>query len=421
MVRGFAVAESSETYVVVGAGLAGAKGAEALREHGFGGRVVLLGAEAHRPYERPPLSKDYLMGKAEREKAFVHAQGWYAEHDIDLRQRSEVTAIDRGAHEVVTSAGDRLVYDKLLLATGSSPRRLPVPGADHGAVAYLRSIDDSERIKAALQPDARIAIIGAGWIGLEVAAAARAAGAQVTVLEGAALPLLRVLGPEVATVFADLHRAHGVDLRCEISVTGIETDDDGAAVVRLGDGDGVAADLVVVGVGIAPNTALAEEAGLKVDNGVAVDEHLRSSDADVFAAGDVANAYHPVLRRHLRVEHWANALHQPDVAARSMLGQDANYDRMPYFFTDQYDLGMEYFGHADPDGYDEVVLRGDVPGLAFAAFWLKDGHVLAGMHVNQWDDADTVKKLARAQQEVDVSRLRDSGVPLAELSEGDPS
>ena len=204
----------------------------------------------------------------------------------------------------------------------------------------------------------------------------------------------------------------------EVTATPVSTTwdaGDGSAVVRLGDGDGIEADLVVVGVGIAPNTALAEEAGLTVDNGVVVDEHLRTSDADIYAAGDVANAYHPVLRRQLRVEHWANALHQPDVAARSMLGQDASYDRMPYFFTDQYELGMEYFGHADPDDYDEVVIRGDVPGLAFAAFWLQNGHVLAGMHVNQWDDADAIKKLARAQQEIDVSRLRDSGVPLAEL------
>ena len=408
------MADSSETYVVVGAGLAGAKAVEALREHGFGGRIVLLGAEEHRPYERPPLSKDYLLGKVEREKAFVHPQGWYAEHDVDFRPRMEVTGVDRGAHEVVTSGGDRLVYDKLLLATGSTPRRLPVPGADHAAVSYLRTIDDSERIKAALQPDARIAIIGGGWIGLEVAAAARAAGAQVTVLEGAAMPLLRVLGPEVATVFADLHRAHGVDLRCEISVTGIETSDDGAALVRLGDEDGIAADLVVVGVGIAPNTGLAEEAGLTVDNGVVVDEHLRSSDPDIFAAGDVANAYHPVLKRQLRVEHWANALNQPDVAARSMLGEDASYDRMPYFFTDQYDLGMEYFGFADPEDCDEVVLRGDVAGLAFAAFWLRSGHVLAGLHVNQWDDADAVKALARGRQKVDARRLGDSAVPLTE-------
>ncbi len=415
------MAESRQTYVVVGAGLAGAKAVEALREHGFDGRIVLLGAEEHRPYERPPLSKDYLMGKAEREKAFVHPQGWYTEHDVDFRPRTEVTALDRVAHEVVTSAGDRLAYDRLLLATGAAPRRLPVPGADHAAVAYLRSIDDSERIKAALQPDARIAIIGGGWIGLEVAAAARAAGAQVTVLEGAPLPLLRVLGPEVATVFANLHRAHGVDLRCDISVTGIETDDDGAAVVRLGDGDGIAADLVVVGVGIAPNTGLAEAAGLKVDNGVVVDEHLRTSDPDIFAAGDVANAYHPLLRRQLRVEHWANALHQPDVAARSMLGWNASYDRLPYFFTDQYDLGMEYFGYADPDDCDEVVLRGDVAGLAFAAFWLRSGHVLAGLHVNQWDDADAVKQLVRAQQRVELSRLRDSAVPLTELLEGDHS
>ena len=405
------VERSRQAYVVVGAGLAGAKAAEALREHGYDGRLVLFGDEAYRPYERPPLSKDYLLGKAERDKAFVHSPGWYAEHDVELRLGTSVTSIDRAAHQVVTAGGDRLAYDKLLLATGASPRRLTAPGADLAAVAYLRSLDDSDRIKAALRPDARIAIIGGGWIGLEVAAAARSAGAVVTVLEGAELPLLRVLGPEVATVFADLHRAHGVDLRCSISVTGIESDGDGA-VVRLGDGAGIPADTVIVGVGISPNTSLAEAAGLHVDNGVVVDEHLRSSDPDIFAAGDVANAYHPILRRQLRVEHWANALHQPDVAARSMLGQDASYDRLPYFFTDQYDLGMEYFGHAETGDFDALVLRGDVEGRAFAAFWLRDGHVLAGMHVNQWDDSDAIKALVRAAQKVDASLLRDTAVPL---------
>ena len=412
------VEKSGQAYVVVGAGLAGAKAAEALRGHGYGGRLVLVGDEVHRPYERPPLSKDYMLGKAERDKAFVHPPGWYAEHDVELELATSVTSIDRAEHRVVTAGGEPLGYDKLLLATGASPRRLTAPGADLAAVAYLRSLDDSDRIKAALRPDARIAIIGGGWIGLEVAAAARSAGAQVTVLEGAELPLLRVLGPEVATVFADLHRAHGVDLRCSISVTGIEPDGDGA-VVRLGDGAGVPADTVIVGVGVSPNTSLAEAAGLRVDNGVVVDEHLRSSDPDIFAAGDVANAYHPILHRALRVEHWANALHQPDVAARSMLGMDASYDRLPYFFTDQYDLGMEYHGHAEPGDFDEVVLRGDLGARAFFAFWLRDGHVAAGLHVNQWDDADTVKALVRARQKVDVARLRDSAVPLTEHLGGD--
>ncbi len=410
---------TDRTYVVVGAGLAGANAVEALRTEGFDGRIVLYGAEAHRPYERPPLSKDYLMGKAEREKAFVHPAEWYDEHDVDLRSGTPVTALDPSAHEVVPAAGDRQAYDKLLVATGASPRRLTVPGADLDAVAYLRSIDDSERIKSALRPGARIAIIGGGWIGLEVAAAARAAGAEVTVLEGAHLPLLRVLGSEMATVFADLHTSHGVDLRCDISVTGIEPAADGGAAVRLGDGALVPADLVIVGVGIEPNTALADDAGLRVDNGIVVDEHLRSSDPDIFAAGDVANAYHPVLRRQLRVEHWANALHQPSVAARSMLGQEASYDRLPYFFTDQYDLGMEYFGLAEPGDYDETVVRGDVGALSFAAFWLRAGHVLAALHVNLWDDADALKALVREQQKVVVTRLRDGAVPLTELREGD--
>ena len=414
------MADSADrTYVVVGGGLAGAKAVEALRSEGFDGRIVLFGAEAHRPYERPPLSKDYLMGKAEREKAFVHPEEWYAEHDVDLRSGTQVTAVDPSAHEVQTEGGDRQAYDKLLIATGASPRRLTVPGADLDAVAYLRNIDDSERIKSALRPGARIATIGGGWIGLEVAAAARAAGADVTVLEGAHLPLLRVLGPEMATVFADLHTSHGVDLRCDISVAGIESDADGGVAVVLGDGARVPADLVIVGVGILPNSTLAEDAGLRVDNGIVVDEHLRSSDPDIFAAGDVANAYHPLLRRQLRVEHWANALNQPLVAARSMLGVDASYDRLPYFFTDQYDLGMEYFGHAEPDDYDETVVRGDVGALAFAVFWLRSGHVLAAMHVNLWDDADAMKALTRAQQKVVVSRLRDGAVPLTELLEGD--
>ena len=311
-------------FAIVGASLAGAKAAEALRAEGFDGPVVLLGAEPHRPYERPPLSKGYLQGSADRDTVFVHEQAWYAEHQVDLRVDTTVTAVDRGAHELATSDGSRMRYDKLLLTTGASPRRLPVPGSDLAGVRYLRSLDDSDHLKAALRPGARVVIIGAGWIGLETAAAARAAGAEVAVLEQAELPLLGVLGPRVAQVFADLHRDHGVDLRCGVTVEAIQAaraDPSSAGAVLLGDGAEVPADLVVVGVGVSPNVELARSCGLDVDNGILVDSHLVTSDNDILAAGDVANAHHPLLHRRLRVEHWANALHQPVVAARTMLGQ----------------------------------------------------------------------------------------------------
>ncbi|GAA0654598.1 FAD-dependent oxidoreductase [Kitasatospora atroaurantiaca] len=398
-------------HVIVGASLAGAKAAEALREEGYDGPIIMIGQERERPYERPPLSKGYLMGKTAREKIYVHPAQWYREHDVDLMLGTTATAIDPAAHTVTLADGSRLGYAKLLLATGSAPRRLPVPGADRENVLYLRTVEDSERIRAAFRPGARIVVIGAGWIGLETAAAARTAGAQVTVLEMAELPLLRVLGPEAAKVFADLHRAHGVEMRFGIQVAWLTE-----SGVRLGDGSLVEADTVIVGIGITPNTALAAAAGLEIDNGVRTDEHLRTSHPDVFAAGDVANAFHPLLGKPIRVEHWANALHQPRTAARSMLGQEAVHDRVPYFFTDQYDLGMEYTGYVEPDGYDEVVFRGDVAARAFIAFWLADGRVLAGMNVNVWDVTDPIRELVRSGRPVDKAALSDPEVPLDGLA-----
>ena len=345
----------SSAYVIVGASLAGAKAAEALREEGFGGPVVLIGDETERPYERPPLSKDYLLGKAERDTIYVHPASWYAENGVELRLGVPVTGLDRAAREVALADGSRTGYARLLLATGSSPRRLPVPGADADGVLYLRRVADSDQIKAAFQGASRVAVIGAGWIGLETAAAARAAGVEVTVLEAAELPLLRVLGAEAARVFAGLHREHGVDLRFGVQVSEITSAGGRAGGVRLADGSHVGADVVIVGVGITPNTQLAEAAGLATGNGITVDADLRSSDPDVFAAGDVASAYHPLLGRHIRVEQRANALNQPRTAARAMLGQDVAYDNVPYFYTDQYDLGMEYAGYVEPGGYDQVV------------------------------------------------------------------
>ena len=403
----------SNPFVVVGAGLAAAKAVEALRENGYDGPVVVYGDEQHLPYERPPLSKDYLLGNAELDSALVHPSEWYDEQGVELRLGTTVTELDLAGHRVVAGGADQS-YDKLLLVTGSSPRRLSMADESGAPIAYLRTMEDSERIKSSFSADGRIAIIGGGWIGLEVASAARAAGTEVTVVEALDLPLLRVLGPEVASAFAELHRAHGVDLRLGAKVAGIEKVDD-RAVVHLGDGSLLDADLVVIGVGITPNTQLAEQAGLKTDNGIVVDEHLRTSDPDVFAAGDVANAQHPLLGRSVRVEHWDNAIEQGAVAGRNMLGQDIAYERLPYFFTDQYDLGMEYVGHVGPDGYDEVVLRGDPTGSrVFTAFWLRDGRVLAGMHANDWDAIDQVRAIVGSS--VDPSRLRDESVSLSEIA-----
>jgi 3-phenylpropionate/trans-cinnamate dioxygenase ferredoxin reductase subunit len=407
------------THVIVGASLAGAKAAEGLREAGFDGRIVLIGEERERPYERPPLSKDYLLGKADRETIFVHPPDWYAEHDVDLRLGATVTSIDRAAHEVSLADGSKAGYSRLLLATGSSPRQLSVPGADLDGIHYLRRVGDSERIRAALQDASRVTVIGAGWIGLETAAAARAAGADVTVLEMAELPLQRVLGRQVARVFADLHRDNGVDLRGGVEITEITGSAGTADGVRLADGSHVGADVIIVGVGITPNIQLAAAAGLEVDNGIWVNAQLRSSDPDIFAAGDVANALHPLLGKHIRVEHWANALNQPLTAAKAMLGQEAAYDHVPYFYTDQYDLGMEYAGYVEPDNYDEVVFRGDVDGREFIAFWLGDGRrVLAGMNVNIWDVNDAIQALVRSGQPVDVAALRDPDTPLESLVNG---
>ena len=406
---------TQQTFVILGASLAGAKAAEALRTEGFDGRLVLVGQEAEYPYERPPLSKEYLQGKAERDTIFVHPAAWYAEHEVELLLGNRAVTLDRATRAVTLADGTQLGYDTLLFTTGSSPRRLDVPGADDPRVHYLRTVDDCESVKQTLQAATRIAVIGAGWIGLEVTAAARLAGVEVTVVETLELPLLRVLGREVAQTFADLHREHGVDLRFGAQLSEIVAREAAPLVVRLADGAQVEADAVIVGVGITPNTQLAEAAGITVDNGIVVDEHLRSSDGDVYAAGDVANAFHPVLGKRIRVEHWANALNQPAVAARSMLGREAVYDRVPYFYTDQYDLGMEYAGYAGPGDYDQVVFRGDRDGLEFIAFWLADRRVVAGMNVNVWDVTDQIQDLVRAGRQVDVGRLADREVPLDEL------
>ncbi|MFI7540819.1 NAD(P)/FAD-dependent oxidoreductase [Actinoplanes sp. NPDC049599] len=405
------------TFVIAGAGLAGAKAAETLRAEGFRGRIALIGTEPEIPYERPPLSKGLLLGTAQREQAYVHDAQWYAAQNVDLRTATTVNAIDADKRRVRLSDGDDLGYDKLLLATGASPRGLGVPGAGLGNVFSLRTLADSDRIAAAVQAGTRLVVVGSGWIGLEVAAAARLRGATVTVVTPAALPLRRVLGDRLAKVFLGLHREHGVEFRFGTRVRELRGGPDVAQVV-LTDGATINADVVLVAVGVEPNTGLADQARLPVDDGVLVDRHLRTADPDICAAGDVANVDHPLLRSRIRVEHWDTALHSGPVAARAMLGQDAVWDRLPYFFTDQYDLGMEYAGWVPPGAAAQVVIRGDEQGREFIAFWTVDGRVAAGMNVNVWDVTEQIQALVRAGLDghaPDPARLADPDVALPEL------
>lgn len=401
--------------VVIGGGLAGAKTVEALREQGYDGEISQVTAERHLPYERPPLSKSYLAGESAFDDAVVHPAQWYQDNQVDLRTGVRATAVDAAAHRVLLADGDSLGYDKLVLATGAVPRRLPVPGADADGVHYLRTRDDSDAIRSAFGEGRRLVVIGGGWIGLEVAAAARGAGTEVTLVEAAELPLLGVLGTELATVFAELHRAHGVWLRLGAKVEEFTTDGGRVTGVRV-DGELVPADAVVVGIGVAPDVTLAESAGLAVDNGVLVDAHLRTSDADIYAVGDIANHDHPLLGRRVRVEHWATALNQPAVAVAALLGGEAPYTELPYFFSDQYDLGMEYLGFAPPGSYDRVVVRGDLDKREFVAFWLDgESHLLAAMNVNVWDVVDQIKPLIAGGGRVDADRLADPAVDYADL------
>ena len=402
----------TQTFVIVGASLAGAKAAETLREEGFDGRLVLIGNETERPYERPPLTKDYLRAESPREKVYVHAEAFYREHDIELMTGTAVTALDPGSSLITLDPGGELGYDRLLLTTGAEPRRLPTPGANLDGVYYLRTLEDCDALRERLGQGGRAAVIGSGWIGAEFAASARLRGADVTVIDPVSVPLERVLGPEVGAIYRDVHRDHGVQLRLGTGVEGFEGERSVRAV-RTSDGGTIECDFAVVGIGVVPRAELAEGAGLNTDNGILVDHSLATSAPGVFAAGDVANAWHPFYDRYIRVEHWANALNQGPAAARAMLGQAVAYDRIPYFFSDQYDVGMEYSGFAAE--WDEVVFRGDPASREFIAFWLSERRVVAGMNVNVWDVNEHVQALIRSCRVVDVAALADPGTPLDSL------
>ncbi|MDQ0403645.1 FAD-dependent oxidoreductase [Streptomyces sp. NPDC000349] len=417
--------DADQTFVIVGGGLAGAKAAETLRTEGFTGRVILICDERDHPYERPPLSKGYLLGKEERDSVFVHEPAWYAQHDIELHLGQTVVAIDRAAKTVhYGDDGTHVSYDKLLLATGAEPRRLDVPGTDLAGVHHLRRLAHAERLKGVLaslgRDNGHLVIAGAGWIGLEVAAAAREYGAEVTVVEPGPTPLHGVLGPELGAVFAELHESHGVRFRFGVELTEIVGQDGMVLAARTDDGEEHPAHDVLAAIGAAPRAALAQAAGLEIADrahggGVVVDEHLRTSDPDIFAAGDVASFHHALFDTSLRVEHWANALNGGPAAARAMLGKGTAHDRVPYFFTDQYDLGMEYSGWAPAGSYDEVVIRGDAAKREFIAFWVKEGRVLAGMNVNVWDVTEPIQQLIRSKARVDTEALANPHVSLESL------
>ncbi|MPY62715.1 NAD(P)/FAD-dependent oxidoreductase [Streptomyces spongiae] len=417
--------DADQTFVIVGGGLAGAKAAETLRTEGFTGRVILICDERDHPYERPPLSKGYLLGKKERDSVFVHEPSWYAQNDIELHLGQTVDAIDRTARTVRFGDDGTLVhYDKLLIATGAEPRRLDIPGTDLAGVHHLRRLAHAERLKGVLtalgRDNGHLVIAGAGWIGLEVAAAAREYGAEVTVVEPSSTPLHGVLGPELGNLFAELHREHGVRFDFGARLTEIVGQDGMVLAARTDTGEEHPAHDVLAAIGAAPRIGLAESCGLEIADrahggGIVVDERLRTSDPHVYAAGDVVSFPHALFDTRLRVEHWANALNGGPAAARAMLGQDVTYDRVPYFFSDQYDLGMEYSGWAPPGSYDQVVIRGDAGKREFIAFWLKEGRVLAGMNVNVWDVTGPIQSLIRARASVDVEALADPHVSLESL------
>ncbi len=403
---------TAKTFVIVGASLAGAKAAETLRAEGFDGRLVLIGAEHERPYERPPLSKDYLRGEVGREQVYVHPEAFYAEQEIELRLGRTAVSLDTSISQLALDDDERLRYDRLLIATGAEPRRLSIPGGALDGVLYLRSVVDSDALRERLDRGGSVVVVGAGWIGAEVAASARQRGLDVTIIEPASVPLERVLGPELGAVYRDIHVDHGVHMLLETGVDGFEGS---SAVerVRTSDGRTLDCDFVVVGVGVRPRTALAADGGLYVDDGIVVDEHLQTSMHRVFAAGDVAMAAHPHYGR-IRVEHWANALRQGPVAARNMLGRSEVYDHVPYFFSDQYDVGMEYAGYART--WDRVVFRGDPASREFIAFWLVGDRVVAGMNVNVWDVTDQIQDLVRSGVHIDDRRLANPDIPLEDLA-----
>jgi 3-phenylpropionate/trans-cinnamate dioxygenase ferredoxin reductase subunit len=403
---------SEQTFLIVGASVAGAAAAEELRTAGFDGRVLLIGAEQERPYERPPLTKDYLRDESPREKTYVHEPGFYEQHHIELETGATVTELDLARSRIKLADGRWVEHHRLLLATGAEPRRIAIAGAELDGVHYLRTLADCDALRERLQAGGRVVVVGGGWIGSEFAASARQRGLEVTVVDPSPLPLERIFGAEVGAFYRNVHSDHGVEL---LLGEGVEKFEGEHAVtrVRTTSGRAIECDFVLVGIGVTPRVELASGAGLAIDNGILVDESLATSAAGVFAAGDVARALHPFYGERLRVEHWSNALNQGKAAAHAMLGEPVSYDRIPYFFSDQYDVGMEYSGHAPQ--WDEVIFRGDPADGEFIAFWLRERRVVAGMNVNVWDVNEQVQALIRSRQPIDAGALGNADTPLEAL------
>ena len=405
----------NQSFVIIGAGIAGGTAAETLRKQGFEGEVHLVGAELHRPYDRPPLSKEFLSGSKEQAQLYFKTEEFYAEQAITLHLGDEATSVDRTGKSVTMAGGGTLDYDKLLLATGSRVRKLSLPGSELDGVHYLRTIEDSQAIAASMNGAGRAVVIGAGFIGSEVAAVCKSAGLEVTVLEVQSQPMAHILGPEMGAVYAGLHTARGVDLRLSEGIAEIRGGSRAEQVVT-DKGNVIDCDLVVIGVGVAPETSLAEAAGLDVDNGIVVDEHCRTSDPDIFTAGDVANWPHPGLGHRIRVEHFDNAANQAAAAAKSMLGAPETYDPVLYFWSDQYDLNIQYLGHAAQ--WDEIAVRGDTDAEAFTAFYLKDGAVSGALVVNNFRDIRPTRTMIGQKTPVTAGALSDPDANLKQIARG---
>ena len=403
------------SYVIVGAGIAGNAAAETLRKQGFEGKVHLVGAEPHRPYDRPPLSKEFLSGSKEQDKLFFKPEDFYAEHSIQLHLGTEATALDPTSKTLTLADGASLRFDKLLLATGSRVRTLPIPGSELEGIHYLRTIDDSQAIAQSMNSASRVVIVGAGFIGSEVAAVCKTAGLEVTVLEIQPQPMAHILGEEMGAIYANLHTSRGIDLRLQEGISGIRGSSRAEQVIT-DQGNAIDCDFVVIGVGIAPDTTLAKSAGLEVDRGILVDEHCQTSHPDIYAAGDVANWFHPGLGHRLRVEHWDNALNQGAAAAKSMLGAPEPYSPTLYFWSDQYDLNIQYLGHATE--WDEIAIRGNPGEEKFTAFYLKDGSVHGALVVNNFRDIRPTRTLIGQKTPITAASLSDDSTNLKQLARG---
>lgn len=402
-----------KTFVIIGANLAGGRAAQALRQEGFSGRVVLLGAEPHLPYERPPLSKDLLLAKqVPADLQIADAQTW-ADQDIDIWLGVRVRRLLAAEQAVETETGKRIKADKVLLCTGGRPRVLDVEGHDLAGVHYLRSLDDALALRGELIAGTRVTVVGAGFVGAEVAASAQALGCRVTILEIGDLPLRRVLGAPLGRIFATVHREHGVEMRLCTGVQRIVGDKRVRHVVTT-DGDVIESDVVVVGIGIDPAVELAQLAGARVGNGILVDEFCATSLDGVYAAGDVANHFNPIVGERVRLENWQNAQNQAIAAARSMLGRREPYAEVPWFWSDQYDLNLQMAGH--PHSSDDLVWRGDVEGLSFSVFFVRSGILRAALAINRPRDVRAAMRLIERQAVVDPEALRDQGTDLRKIT-----